>query len=125
MASAWSLVLAARGRGIAFPAFLAGWTLFLAAAGLLWTPVVDRIKSSAPLADAIREGGADRPLYYVRSNHAGKLNYQLRRDRIPVLHSAAQIREAASAGDARFIADRREIDHLTKRDGLSFDLDVC
>jgi hypothetical protein len=125
VASAWSFALALRSRGIAFPALLAGWTFFLVAAGLLWTPVVNRVKSAAPLADALRGLAGDAPLYYVRNIHAGKLNYFLERDRIPVLHTAAQIREAASTGGARLIADRRELDRLEESDGLPYEVDAC
>lgn len=121
----WGARLAMAGRGESFAALFAGWLLILAAAALLWTPVLDEIKSARPLAERIQAEAAGRPLYYVRSNHAGAINFYLERERIPVLRTAPELRAAAADPSSVFIGTREEIDRLARAAGIRLEQGYC
>lgn len=124
-ACAWAGRLAWERRVEAVPAFLAGWTILLLAAGWLWSPVVDDVKSARGLADAIRREAPGAPLYYLRDIHEAALNFYLERDRIPLLRRAAELRAAAADPRARFIGARDEIRRMGGRAGVPLDPVAC
>jgi hypothetical protein len=120
-----SLKLAIARRGEALTASLISWTAFLALAGGLLTPVVNDVKGAAVLAREIRDTAGEAPLYYIRSTHAGVLNFHLSLDRMPVVNSAEEVRRAALEPGARFIGNREEFMRLRERASLSFTLGPC
>jgi len=123
--SLWSLLLAIRRRGVSFPALLAGWTIFLVAAGGLWTPMFNRIKSAVPLAAEIGRLDGSAPLHYLRSIHSGKLNYSLGRDHIPVLRGPAQVLEASKDREILLVGDRAEFERLEAKAAVPLRYRAC
>ena len=124
-ASLWGAWGAARGRREGLTALIGGWSLFLAAAGTLWMPVLNEVKSARHFADEIRGAGGEGPLYYIDNNYAGALNFYLRTERIPVLRRRDEIRAGRDRPGARFIGSRENLARAEEKAGVAFEPRIC
>jgi 4-amino-4-deoxy-L-arabinose transferase-like glycosyltransferase len=117
--------LALARRGEALTAFLSGWFLLLAMAGLLWVPMLNEIKSARGFADTIRPLIAGSETFYIERDHGAALNFYLPADHIPVVRRKAETRQDLERPGAKFIGSSEELNRLEEKSGIAFDERVC
>lgn len=122
-AGACGLLIARRGE--ALMVFMAGWVLALASGSILWTPVVDEMKSARPFAEAIRGRSAGEPLFYLESIHEGAINFYLPAAHIPLVEGGAEFRRARATPRALFIASVEDLRRTERKEDVRFERDVC
>ena len=118
-------ILTGSRRGEALAVILTGWIILLASGSILWTPVVNELKSARWLAERIRPEMDRGPVYYVESIHEGALNFYLRKDQIPVIDGPSEARRALAEPGARFIGSIDDLDRAGRRAGTGFEPEVC